>query len=338
VTVRLALKVYESRLDVSVLPKVEKIEPFRFSTDDVAAKDRIAVWREVLARVHLRLDVEPLSDAPLRATVEQHAWPSASLYFSETTPVCASRTPELIQDGNGDFRLVRVEGGSYQCSSPGISKELGDSDAVLLSSDLPVAIRYPGDCRVTSLRIRRQCLAGAIRGVESLSFQHIPSSRPLSLLNRYIELLREDGPPGNTVFAHSVASHLIELTTFALDPSRDRQAQVAGTLRQARLAAIRADVFANLSEVRLSAKTVALRHGITDRYVNLLFEETGQTFGDFVTEERLKLAYRLLTDPARSHKRIGDIAAEAGFGSLSVFNRAFRRRFGDAPRVIRRPG
>jgi AraC-binding-like domain len=262
---------------------MEKIEPFRFSTDEVAPKDRVAVWREVLARVHLRLDVEPLGEGPLRATVEQHSWPSASLYFSETTAIRASRTPELIQDGNGDFRLVRVEGTRYQCSSLGICKQLEDSEAVLLSSDLPATIRYPGSCRVTSLRIRRQCLADAIRGLESRSFQRIPSSRPLSLLSRYMELLREDGPASDTALAHSAASHLIELAALALDPSRERQTEVAGTLRQARLAAIGADVLANLSSVRLSAKTMARRHGITDRYINLLFEETGQTFGDFVT-------------------------------------------------------
>ena len=98
---------------------------------------------------------------------------------------------------------------------------------------------------------------------------------------------------------------------------------------------IRADVLARLSEARLSAKTVAKRHGLTDRYVHMLFEETGQTFSRFVEEERLKRAFALLTDPTRPSMRIGEIASQVGYSEHSVFTRAFRRRFGDTPGNVR---
>ena len=75
---------------------------------------------------------------------------------------------------------------------------------------------------------------------------------------------------------------------------------------------------------------------MSDRYVHLLFEETGQTFGQFVMEERLKRAFALLTDPACARIRISDIAFKVGFIEHSTFNRVFRRRFSDTPRSIRR--
>jgi transcriptional regulator GlxA family with amidase domain len=93
---------------------------------------------------------------------------------------------------------------------------------------------------------------------------------------------------------------------------------------------MRADVLANLAEMRLSAKVVAKRHGLSDR-VHDLFEQTGQTFNPFVEEQRLKRAFAMLTDPARNDTRIGEIAAEVGFVEDSTFTRAFRRRFGETP-------
>ena len=43
----------------------------------------------------------------------------------------------------------------------------------------------------------------------------------------------------------------------------------------------------------------------------------------------------MLMDPACDAMRISDIAFAVGFGDLTTFNRAFRRRYGDTPRALR---
>ena len=96
---------------------IEKIEPFRFSSDVITPKDRLAVWREVLGRVYLRLELDTLEKKQPRAAIEAHALGPVSLCFSETTAGSAARTRELIQDGNGDFRFLWVLGGRFQCIS-----------------------------------------------------------------------------------------------------------------------------------------------------------------------------------------------------------------------------
>jgi AraC-like DNA-binding protein len=316
----------------------EKIEPFRFSTDDIAPKDRVAVWREVLGRVYLRLELDTFERKQPRATIEAHALGPVSLCFSETTAGSAARTKELIQDGNGDFRFLWVLGGRYQCISEMGTGEVVCPDSGLLCSDMPRKIVYPETSSVISLSIPRQNLTAAVRGLEGLPFRSIRNSQPLRLLAGYIKLLHQEGPPREPALAHKLGQQLGDLAAFCLDPTLNRAAQSAGSLKAVRLAAIRADVFANLGQVRLSAKTLAQRHGVSDRYIHRLFEETGQTFGDFVLEERLKRAYQLLIDPAESGKSVGEVAAEVGFGDLSTFHRTFRRRFGDTPRTIRQAG
>jgi AraC-like DNA-binding protein len=44
----------------------------------------------------------------------------------------------------------------------------------------------------------------------------------------------------------------------------------------------------------------------------------------------------MLTDPRCSERTVSSIAFDAGFGDLSYFNRAFRRRYGATPSDIRR--
>jgi transcriptional regulator GlxA family with amidase domain len=51
--------------------------------------------------------------------------------------------------------------------------------------------------------------------------------------------------------------------------------------------------------------------------------------------ERLPRAFALLTEPANTGLKIGDIAMRVGSVEHSTFNRAFRHRFGDVPRAVR---
>ena len=43
----------------------------------------------------------------------------------------------------------------------------------------------------------------------------------------------------------------------------------------------------------------------------------------------------MLSNPLLAEQTISTIAYEAGFGDLSHFNRAFRRRYGQAPSDVR---
>lgn len=59
---------------------------------------------------------------------------------------------------------------------------------------------------------------------------------------------------------------------------------------------------------------------------------TGMTFTDYLARVRVEKVKNLLLNP---HKRVSEAAYEAGFQSLSQFNRVFRRVAGESPTVYR---
>jgi AraC-like DNA-binding protein len=81
----------------------------------------------------------------------------------------------------------------------------------------------------------------------------------------------------------------------------------------------------------LCVADAAVRRGVTPRYVQMLFESEGTTFTQYVLEQRLTRALRMLGDPRHQDWTISAIAFEVGFGNLSYFNRTFRRHFGMTP-------
>ena len=91
------------------------------------------------------------------------------------------------------------------------------------------------------------------------------------------------------------------------------------------------DVVKNLGRRELSITSVALRHRVTPRYIQKLFESEGTTFTEYVLEQRLIEADRILSDPRFADRTISDVAYKVGFGDLSYFSRVFRRRFTMTP-------
>ena len=66
-----------------------------------------------------------------------------------------------------------------------------------------------------------------------------------------------------------------------------------------------------------------------------MFDADQTTFTDFVLNQRLARAHRCLEDIRFAGYMISTIAFEAGFGDLSYFNLAFRRRYGVTPSDVR---
>jgi AraC-like DNA-binding protein len=83
----------------------------------------------------------------------------------------------------------------------------------------------------------------------------------------------------------------------------------------------------------LSLETVANAVNTSAFYFCKMFKKsTGLTFTDYLARVRVEKVRNLLLNP---HKRISEAAFEAGFQSLSQFNRVFRRVAGEAPTTYR---
>jgi AraC-like DNA-binding protein len=155
-------------------------------------------------------------------------------------------------------------------------------------------------------------------------------------LATYVEAFLGEPAQPTPEFAQLAASHIYDLAALAMGATRD-VAEIAKNrgLAAARLRQIKSDIAADLSRDHLSIRGIALRQGISPRYVQLLFENQGTTFTEYVRNARLDRARRMLMDPRLADRSISAIAFEAGFSDLSHFNKAFRRRFGGTPSDLR---
>jgi transcriptional regulator GlxA family with amidase domain len=87
----------------------------------------------------------------------------------------------------------------------------------------------------------------------------------------------------------------------------------------------------------LGVAAVCRWFAISPRTLHGLFADSGESFAATVRRLRLERCAALLADPTTTSS-VTAIAAAHGFDDPTSFSRAFRRRFGVAPREVRAAG
>ncbi|HET6157938.1 MAG TPA: helix-turn-helix domain-containing protein [Dongiaceae bacterium] len=251
--------------------------------------------------------------------------------------VIARRTPELLEDGNDDFILHVHESGRRIVSQCGREAAIEAGGGLLTSNADPSAIILPDRTRFASIGLPRSLTKTLAPGIEDALVRPLPAEAGiLRLLMRYLDLLDDPDAVATPDLRRAAAAHIHDLCALAIGASREVKELAAGRgLRTARLLAIKEDIARNLNGDDLSAEFLARRQRVTPRYIHKLFESEGLTLSQFVLSQRLVKVHRALMDPRHAGETIGAIAFGAGFGDLSTFNRAFRRRFGATPSDVR---
>jgi AraC-like DNA-binding protein len=308
-----------------------------FSTDLVPARDRLPYLREAFGRSTARLDLGPVEGCPLGWSASLWSLNGLDVISGQTNGITCRRTQQLITDGNDDFLLSVNLSGASLIFQAGRECRLGPGDAVLKSSSDVGGHDFPGPARYLTLRIpRRRLNSMAVKPEDALARVIPAHTEALRLLIDYVQVALRRHQLTSPQLRRLFISHVHDLIALTVGATRETSDMANSRgLQAARLSAIKDDITDGLGSESLNIASIAKRRGVTPRYVQMLFEAEGITFTEYVLEQRLTRARRMLADPGLSDRTISAIAFEAGFGNLSYFNRAFRRVFGATPSDIR---
>jgi AraC-like DNA-binding protein len=309
----------------------------RFSTADLPNNMRAATWREYYSQTVLRADIDPGDDASFEATVLSRVLPELQLVSGRYTAARIIRTREMAADGNDDLSLLVNQTGDVAVSARGREVALGANDAVLISSAEAIVFDRRSFGESIAVRIPYATLSPLFVDGDDAIMHHIPSNTALKLLAGYTNaLLGDDHGVKTPALRYRVAAHVHDLVALALGATREAEdiAKSRG-MAAARLRAAKIYTIENIGNREISIGAVAAHLGMSQRYLQRLFEIDGTTFAAFLLSQRLARAHRMLREPRSAQKRVSAIAYDVGFGDLSYFSRCFRRLYGATPMDIR---
>lgn len=311
----------------------------RFSLDRFPERERPFFLREVFGN-EFTYDVEPLPDVPLVLDLEFQALSGLMTMSGTEHGLRTLRSQAAIAAAaSDDVGLVVNLSGPLQFTRAQEEIVLGDGEAVLVSLTDTYSFVHRPPGRVLALRVPRAPFASLVADVDDLCYRRIPNGIPaLRFLLDYSNAAQDDQMVACPKLQRLFVAHINELMALAVGATREGAEFAQGGLRAARLNAVKQDIGKHLDRPDLSVRTIANRHGLTERLVQRLFEAEGITFTEYVLARRLARAHSLLADPRRDRDKISTVAYDCGFADVSYFNRTFRRQYGTAPSEIRARG
>ncbi len=311
-----------------------------FSTDQFPSgfddRARHSVWRDVISDVCGPLDVSCRPDQPfsqfmagaqldgirvarLRGTMDQASWKTRGVSRPEDFFLCLNRTPMALSQLGRDVETSAMTLVVGSCTEFGNMRWRDGNDFSVII--LPQ----------TRLRAR-------IAGCDDLVARPLRADgAPHRHLHRFLGIIpAPEEMEGDLDLAAHIASTLTDLIVLALDAEGDSAhiARLRG-LRAARLREIIAEIRAGFADPAFSERRVAIKLGVTPRYIQNLLHDTGVSFTERLLEMRLQRVRIMLADPRHDRLKIANIAIACGFNEVSHFNRQFRRRFGASPTQYR---
>jgi AraC-like DNA-binding protein len=309
----------------------------RFSTSALPAQGRGKAMEELRERGLLATRFAPCGKVVPQVDLTNRIMPRLRILTATYAGVRHENLPERSQGGD-DLCLCMILAGESLASQRMREIVLADGDAVLLSAEAAWNFTSPSSVNVAGLRLRRSAFAPLVPNLDDAVMRRIPrDAAGLRLLRKYIEVAADDDALAKPASQGIITGHFYDLAVLALGATSDGEGLAeSGSVRAARLAAIKADVVANLYDGNLTAGMVATRNCVTVRYLHKLFESETVTYSEFVLGQRLARAYAILRNRLHARRGIGTIAFELGFNDLSYFNRAFRRRYHATPSEVRK--
>ncbi|MDW6023708.1 helix-turn-helix domain-containing protein [Mesorhizobium sp. BAC0120] len=307
----------------------------RISSAQFAGPDGIEASRENFGRAVMRLEIDPIPGFPFEFDFDLCGLAEFGMASGRISPTRNRHTATMID--NDDVILVYAPQGSGTLRQFGREVSIQDGDAVLVSNGSVGEFLGHAPSFIRNLRFSRAMLSPLVANIEDTMIRKIPRNHPaLRLLASYVGIIKDSEALATPDLRRSIALHMHDLASLIVGATRDAAEIVKGRgARAARLRAIKADIIENITDRGLTIGALAGRHGISARSIRALFAGEETTFADFVLNQRLARVYRHLTDPRFADRAISGIAFESGFGDLSYFNHAFRRRYQVTPSDVR---
>jgi acetamidase/formamidase/AraC-like DNA-binding protein len=303
-----------------------------YSSESYAEGDRPAAWQDVLGTVGLR-SASPSALQGGHATAVFHAAEGVTIARFAAAPQVLSGLKSgielpLILLPDGDGLVLKADGASYivPCGHFVVLPRQGDWQVV-----------FQRDMRAIGLSVTADAFHGRkVGAIDAGNMRVVKRAGLTDILCRTMEgvaaALESLSADDWTAVSQSLAEMLLSLLH---QPSANLSAHTRTSTQAALLRRICQTIERTLDDPDLTPARVAQAEGISERYLQKLFESTGDNFTHYLRERRLQRAYADLSSPAEAHHSVSEIAFRYGFNDAAHFSRAFRERFGMPPSIFR---
>lgn len=290
---------------------------------------RAGLWATTATSVFPGVSIDMPAAAPV-GQIRSIPMGGGSIWSIVSAPVFVSYSPAHgADDPAASISLLMQREGSMEVGQNHRACELRAGDMCLVDERFPFFLQGPVTSEIVFLRMPRQTVLGRHPYLEHRTAGLFQADDPGSMLLRdtLMQTVRS-APQMREEQRASVLSAMVQLLGAATAPRGAALDDVGWRVRAAL-----AHIELNLADGDLDAEQVARAQSISRRRLDqVLLRASGLSVTGQIWRRRLEVAAADLVDPRYASHSVSQIAFATGFEDAAHFSRAFKAKFGHAPR------
>jgi AraC-like DNA-binding protein len=307
-------------------------------TTEVAERDRLAYWTDMVCDAYVQLECDPLAGArSIDGEIAVDRLATLELSRVTSTAQRVRRTPAKIAGASEDYFLVSIQTqGRGRVSQDGRDALLEPGDFALYDSTRPYTLSFDADFQQYVLMLPGPTLRTALRETERLTATAVSGARGAGhLMINMIRTLAADIDTLAPESAAAVADSVTQILVAGLAALPAAHGKAPSRCQALYREQVRELVRERLRDPALSVGLIASALRLSPSTLHRAWAGEACSLSDWIWSQRLDAARRDLCDPALAGRSISQIAFYWGFNDAAHFSRAFRARFGCAPSGLR---
>lgn len=270
------------------------------------------------------------------ASIEKRGVPSLSIGAVCFDPCRAERHPLATSQGGTDYVCLTFQrAGSQTLKFEDGCATLMPNELMLWDGSKSMELENSVPARTYNVWFPTHLAERRVGNIaEFLGKRVAADSSSSRILCQHIEMIYNELAQFQDTAQASILDATIELIFACIRNCDTHRHSNTRTVELFKKAKKEIDSFSDLSEV--TPGDISHNMGISKRYLQQIFSESGLTFSHYVAEVRLNRATQALKSSHFNSYTITEIASWFGFYDAPHFNRIFKKRYGTTPSQYRR--
>jgi AraC-like DNA-binding protein len=284
-------------------------------------------FRDTVEHLHVVSLPDPAEEARFTLSTRLYATPQAMLMRCQGTAFTMTRGPALVAHGADQLLIVLQIEGSVNTERAGRHMRIEPGDVQITDYARP-AHSVATDYANLMVILARESVPAALLALEPHGLVFPRESGAARLIGAALQAFYAQAVDLTVSEAEAAIEGIVALTTaFARARLADDE---SGHVKSRKKAALDY-IDAHLGNAQLGPAEIANAANVSRASLYRLLAEEGGIRSVLLTR-RLDQAMRLMLADSKDERSLADIAGYCGFGGSTQFIRAFRGRFGVAPR------